>query len=285
MNDYERIARTISYLDDHHIQQPDIAILAGKIGLSPFHFHRLFTKWAAITPKNFLQCLTLTHARKLLKEGESVLDTALAAGLSGPGRLHDLCVNLESASPGELKAGGKGWTLSVGFSESPFGRCLLAEGPRGISHLSFVEPGRDDTALAELRRSWPEAVMQRDDMMAGQIANRIFERPSRASSDPPLKVYVRGTAFQVRVWRALLQVKHGTLVSYGQLANVIGQPTAARAVGSAVGRNALAFLIPCHRVIRETGIVGDYRWGQIRKRAMVAWESSTHFDTQSNGSG
>ena len=284
MTDYERIACIIRYLDDHHFQQPDIETLAKKIGLSSFHFHCLFTKWAAITPKNFLQCLTLSHAKELLKEGASILDAALATGLSGPGRLHDLCVNLESASPGELKAGGKGWILSVGFSESPFGRCLLADGPRGICHLSFIEQDNDDEALAALQESWPEAVMHRDDTFAKKIAGRIFERPSRAPSDISIKAYVRGTAFQVCVWRALLQVKHGTLVSYGRLAKVIGQPSAARAVGSAVGRNSLAFLIPCHRVIRDTGIVGDYRWGQIRKQAMVAWESSTHFAARANGS-
>jgi len=274
MNDYERIARVIRYLDAHHTRQPDLAGLAEEAGLNRFHFHRLFSRWAGVTPKDFLQCLTLAHVKRLLHEGNSVLDAALAAGLSGPGRLHDLCVNLESASPGEMKSGGAAWTINAGFAESPFGICLVAEGPRGICHLSFVETGAESAAWSNLRQDWPQAQWQRNDSAAAEIVGRMFALPASPYPHPPLRAFVTGTAFQVRVWRALLHVSAGQLTTYGRLANALGQPAAARAVGAAVGQNPLAWLIPCHRVIRETGVVGEYRWGRVRKRALLAWESA-----------
>jgi AraC family transcriptional regulator of adaptative response/methylated-DNA-[protein]-cysteine methyltransferase len=277
MDDYERIAGVIRYLDEHRLEQPDLATLAAYAGLSPSRFHRLFSAWAAITPKDFLQCLTVAHAKDRLRRGEGVLDAALAAGLSGPGRLHDLCVGLEAASPGELKSGGAGWTITAGFAASPFGRFLSGEGPRGICHLAFVETGDDDAALAELRAAWPQARLRRDDAAARRLAERIFDRSARAGTragTEPLRAFVRGTPFQVRVWRALLQIPAGTRVSYGALAAALAGPGAARAVGSAVGRNPLAYLIPCHRVIRGTGVSGDYRWGTARKQAMLAWEEA-----------
>jgi AraC family transcriptional regulator, regulatory protein of adaptative response / methylated-DNA-[protein]-cysteine methyltransferase len=273
MNDYERIARVLRYVDENHTDQPDLATLARCAGLSQHHFHRLFTSWAGITPKDFLQCLTLTHAREMLRQGKSVLDAALNAGLSGPSRLHDLCVSLEAASPGEVKSGGEGWTITIGFADSPFGRCLVGENHRGVCHLSFVESG-DKVALDTLKAQWPRARLQQNHSAASQLANRIFNRTTVGNSPAPLRAFVRGTPFQVRVWRALLQVQRGTLVSYGSLAAALDQPTAARAVGSAVGQNSLAYLIPCHRVIRETGVIGDYRWGQVRKRAILAWENA-----------
>lgn len=272
MNDYERIAQIIRFLDERHAEQPDLATLAGRAGLSPFHLHRLFSTWAGVTPKDFLQCLTLAHAKELLRDGESILDSALESGLSGPGRLHDLCVNLEAASPGELKSGGAGWTISFGFAGSPFGKCLIAEGPRGICHIAFVE--NEKSAFAELKRDWPQAEMERDDSAVAKTTSQIFRRRAGSEAGAPLRAFVRGTAFQVRIWRALLQVPPGSLTSYGRLATAIGRPTAARAVGAAVGRNPLAYLIPCHRVIRETGVLGDYHWGPDRKRAMIAWEIS-----------
>ncbi len=277
MKDYERIARVIRYLDEHHTEQPGLAVLAECASLSLFHFHRLFSVWAGITPKNFLQCLTLAHAKKLLREGDSVLDAALETGLSGPGRLHDLCVSLESASPGEMKSGGEGWTIAMGFAETPFGRCLIGESPRGVCHLSFVHSGNENGALAELQKDWPQARLLRDDPAVARLARRIFIRPAGPRPSPPLRAVVTGTAFQVRVWQALLQIPPGVLVTYGRLAEVIGRPTAARAVANAVGKNPLAYIIPCHRVIRETGITGKYRWGRIRKRAMHVWESSASF--------
>jgi AraC family transcriptional regulator of adaptative response/methylated-DNA-[protein]-cysteine methyltransferase len=274
MNDYERIARVIRYLDECHADQPNLATLARHIGLSQHHFHRLFTSWAGVTPKDFLQCLTLTRAREMLRQGKSILNTALDAGLSSPSRLHDLCVSLEAASPGEVKSGGEGWTITFGFVDSPFGKCLIGESHRGICHLSFVESS-DKIALDTLKSQWPQARLQQNNTVANQLANRIFNRATVGNSPAPLRAFVRGTPFQVRVWRALIQVQSGTLVSYGGLAAALNQPTAARAVGSAVGQNPLAYLIPCHRVIRETGVIGDYRWGQVRKRAMLAWENSS----------
>lgn len=274
MNDYERIASVIQYLDRHHTEQPDLAVLAGIVGLSPFHFHRLFSSWAGVTPKAFLQCLTLAHVRELLRQGENVLDAALEAGLSGPGRLHDLCVNLEAASPGEVKAGGAGWTIQAGFAPSPFGKSLVGQSPRGVCHLSFVEAGAEDEAWAELQTEWPNARLRRDAAAAARMTGKIFARPPGHGRRRPLRACVQGTAFQLRVWRALLRVGPGQLTSYGRLAAAIGCPAAARAVGSAVAQNPVSYLIPCHRVIRETGVVGDYRWGRVRKRAIVAWESA-----------
>jgi AraC family transcriptional regulator of adaptative response/methylated-DNA-[protein]-cysteine methyltransferase len=272
MNDYQRIARVIRHLDACHTGQPDLASLAEIAGLSTFHFHRLFSAWAGITPKDFLQCLTLTHAKALLRKGRSVMETALEAGLSGPGRLHDLCVILEAASPGEVKSGGAGWTITAGFADSPFGRCLIGESPRGLCHLSFIDAGGAAAALTVLREIWPRAHLLHDDVSAARLAGQIFRPRGECPARPALRAFVKGTTFQLRVWRALLQVPPGARVSYGHLAAAIDKPAAARAVGTAVGHNPLAWLIPCHRVIRETGVIGNYRWGAERKRAMLAWE-------------
>jgi len=274
MNDYERIALVIRYLDEHHTEQPNLATLAEHLGLSQFHFHRLFLNWAAITPKNFLQCLTLAHAKELLRQGKSVLAASLISGLSGPGRLHDLCVSLEAASPGELKSGGEGWTIVAGFADSPFGRCLVGESPRGICNLSFVISQDGQAEWAALQKNWPRARLHRNDPAAARLAARVFAPPGPNDARPALRAFVRGTPFQVRVWRALLHVPPGALVSYGQLASAMGQPRAARAVGTAVGHNPLACLVPCHRVILATGVLGNYRWGSDRKCALIAWETA-----------
>ncbi len=271
MNDYERIAGAIRFLDEHRAEQPDLATLSARIGLSPSRFHHLFSAWAGATPKDFLQCLTLSHARELLRRGDNVLAAALDSGLSGPGRLHDLCVSLDAATPGEIKARGAGLTLHAGVAESPFGLCLIGETVRGICHLSFFDEGGRDNAIAELRAEWPLAAVDFSDDHAAALASQIFD--TRANPSSPWKLFVRGTPFQLRVWRALLRVQPGTLVSYGKLAAAAGNPNASRATGTAVGGNAISFLIPCHRVIRETGVSGHYRWGAVRKRAILAWES------------
>lgn len=270
VNDYERIATAIRHLDEHRGEQPDLASLAAVVGLSPSHFHRMFSKWAGATPKDFLQCLTLGHAKELLKRGESVLDASLESGLSGPGRLHDLCVTLEAATPGEIKSRGEGLAIRAGVARSPFGNCLLGETRRGICHLSFFDEPERDHAAGELRNDWPLADISWDDAFAESLAERIFHPANTAQS---WKLHVKGTPFQLRVWRALLEIRPGTLASYGRIAALAGNPNASRATGSAVGSNAISFLIPCHRVIRETGVSGHYRWGAVRKRAILAWES------------
>jgi AraC family transcriptional regulator of adaptative response/methylated-DNA-[protein]-cysteine methyltransferase len=274
MSHYERIARVIRYLDEHHVERPALHQMAAYAGVSPFHFHRLFTAWAGVTPKEFLQCLTLAHVKRLLCEGQSVLDAAMAVGFSGPGRLHDLCVKFVAASPGELKACGHGWQIVFGFTESPFGDCLLAEGPRGICHIGFGERSNRMEATEMLQKAWPAAELGRDDGAIARLAADIFQTTPGKSSRATIRAMIRGSEFQVRVWKALLHVPPGSLVTYGKLAAAIGQPSAARAVGGAVGANPLAFLIPCHRVIRETGVIGEYRWGQMRKRVMIAWETA-----------
>lgn len=268
MSDYDRIAKVIRYIEDHRDAQPDLSTLASVVNLSPSHFHRLFSRWAGITPKDFLQSLTLEHARVRLKEGQGVLDAALDVGLSGPGRLHDLCVHLEAATPGEIKAGGAGWTLHAGIAESPFGECLIAEGPRGICYLSFSNDWK------HLKQHWPKAELVPNDQRAEDLAKLIFRKDFQPLE--PLRAYVRGTAFQVKVWRALLKIPEGRLVSYGRIADWVGKSGASRAVGSAVGRNLIGYLIPCHRVIRESGEMGGYAWGAERKRAIQVWETGCH---------
>lgn len=271
MNDYQRIERMIQYLHEHKAEQPDLQQLAEHIGLSQFHLHRLFSDWAGITPKAFLKCLTLAHAKSLLLNGESVLKAALDAGLSGPSRLHDLTVTLEAASPGEIKSGGAGWTISAGLASSPFGTCVIGESPRGLCHLSFLSDEDPESARETVLADWPNAAIQWSDPRSQELADSIFAR--HHAEPAPLRALVRGTEFQVRVWRALLAIPVGTLTSYSQLASNIGRPSAARAVGSAVGQNRIGYLIPCHRVIRETGVISEYRWGAQRKKAMIAYET------------
>jgi len=275
MNDYERVATVIRFLDRHHTDQPDLNELAAAAGLSPFHFHRLFSTWAGVTPKDFLRCLTLEHVKQLLRDGDNVFDAALNAGLSGPGRLHDLCVTLEAASPGEMKNGGAGMQIEYGFAETPFGEALIAETRRGICHLSFMNDQDRNGARDLLASQWPNAKLKRSDARMAELSATIFTREREDTSRRPLRAFVRGTPFQLRVWRALLQVPSGSLTTYGRLAEAIGQSKAARAVGTAVGSNPISFIVPCHRVIRETGALGNYGGGRIRKRAMVGWELSS----------
>lgn len=273
MNDYERVSRIIKYLGDHFRQQPNLESLAKHMGLSPFHFHRLFRRWAGTTPKNFVQHLTALEAGRLLRKGTPVLDTALDVGLSGPARLHDLCVNLEAASPGEIRSGGEGWLISAGFCATPFGEALIASGPRGVCKLSFIT-GKESRKLewSAARNLWPHAKFQRDDDVAKAIANSIFLARRGNTSSEPLMLHVKGTAFQMKVWRALIEIPVGEVRSYNKVAQEIESPQGARAVGAAVGSNPIGFAIPCHRVIHSTGSVGNYHWGSDRKKVILAWE-------------
>jgi len=271
MNDFDRVATVIRYLDEHHTDQPALGELAAATGLSESHFHRLFHRWAGVTPKDFLQCLTVEYAKRRLRESATVLDTALDAGLSGPGRLHDLLVTVESASPGEFKSGGRGITVEWGLAESPFGLCTLGWNARGIGHLAFHETDGIFTEPLALRQDWPNALLRRNDREARRRVKMIFQR--RTGSNGALKTFVRATPFQLKVWRALLHIPEGCVTSYGRLAETVGDARAARAIGTACGVNPIGYLIPCHRVIRETGVVQGYRWGGTRKRALLAWEA------------
>ena len=259
----------IHYLNSHYKEQPSLEALATVTGLSPGHFQRKFTDWVGVSPKAFLQHLTFNDARQRLCQGESVEQAAWASGLSGPSRLHDLCVVLEAASPGEIKRGGAGLRITYGYGCTPFGRCLLGSSPRGIVYLGFIDDDESES-LDRMLQLWPMAGLVQDNRYIGRIIEQVFQ--SRASPKQPLRAYVQGTKFQLRVWRALLQVQPGMLITYGQLAAGIGKPDAARAVGTAVGANPLACLIPCHRVIRASGDTGGYRWGVGRKRIMITRE-------------
>jgi AraC family transcriptional regulator of adaptative response/methylated-DNA-[protein]-cysteine methyltransferase len=269
--DFARIARAIRYIDEHFREQPRLETVAAHVNLSEFHFNRLFRRWAGVTPKQYLAAVTGAAAQAALARRASVLEAALHAGLSGPGRLHDLIVTLEAMTPGEIKAQGLGTTLRYGFSATPFGRALFASTSRGLSHLSFVEPGGDAVAVSELRAAWPRATFQRDDNAAQALAVRIWSTTDPAQA--PLRVHVAGTNFQLKVWQALLDLGARDCTSYADLANAIGATQSMRAVGSAVGANPVGWLIPCHHVLRKSGSLGGYRWGEDRKRAMLAWEA------------
>ncbi|MDX1606565.1 MAG: methylated-DNA--[protein]-cysteine S-methyltransferase [Candidatus Competibacterales bacterium] len=270
-SDYARIARAIRFLEQHRARQPTLAELAAALDLSPFHCQRLFRRWAGVSPKRFLQCLTVAHAKRLLHASRSVLDASLDSGLSGPGRLHDHFVALEAVTPGEYRSGGRGLTIAYGHHEGPFGQVLVAVTERGVCGLSFCDED-SSVALAELRRQWPAAELVHAPETTAATAARLFEQAG--PDDRPLSLLVRGSNFQVSVWRALLRIPPGTVRTYGDLADAVGRPGAARAVGQAVGANPVAWLIPCHRVIRASGAVDGYRWGTVRKKAMLARETA-----------
>lgn len=272
-SDYQRIEQALGYLTEHFRQQPRLAEVAAQLGLSEHHFQRLFSRWAGVSPKRFLQYLTAEYARTLLQNSHSVLDAAFASGLSGGGRLHDLTVNLHAVTPGELQSRGAGLRIGYGIHPTPFGDCLLATTPRGICSLSFHNPTETEAALVELRQRWLGASIEPDSAATAALVAQIF--PNDPELQPaPLHLLVQGTNFQLRVWDALLRLPAGTATTYGDLAARIGAPRAARAVGSAVGRNPIAYLIPCHRVIRASGVLGEYRWGSLRKQALLGWEAA-----------
>lgn len=269
--DYARVERAIGFLADRVDEQPKLAEVADAVGLSTNRTQRLFKRWAGVSPKKFLEFLTVEHAKDLLDQSVSVLDTSLAVGLSGPGRLHDHFVKLEAMSPGEFKSGGLGLELVFGVHASPFGQLFLAASDRGVCRLAFLEGDDSRSEIDMLNRSWPGAEIIRDQKRTGELVQQIFE-PGDDESE--ILVTVTGTNFQLAVWKALLGVPRGGLVSYESVARAAGKPGATRAVGSAVGGNPVAYLIPCHRVIRKSGVIGNYRWGAARKQALIAWESA-----------
>jgi AraC family transcriptional regulator of adaptative response/methylated-DNA-[protein]-cysteine methyltransferase len=269
--DYERVEQAILFLERNYQAQPGLEEIAESIGLSEYHFQRLFTRWVGISPKRFLQFITKEHAKEMLEGSSSLLDASYQTGLSGPGRLHDLFIVTEAVTPGEYKNRGEGLTISYGYHPSPFGDCLIARTERGICYLAFVE-GRDyEKALLEVTMRWKKAEIREDLDSTRPLAHHIFTFGQKALSEP-LHLHLTGTNFQLKVWEALLRIPSGHVVAYEDLAVVIGEPSAARAVGTAIGRNPVPFLIPCHRVIHKVGDFGNYRYGSARKKAILGWE-------------
>ena len=268
---YETVAAAIRFVRGNAMKQPSLDEIARHVGLSPWHLQRVFSDWAGISPKRFLQFLTKENAKTLLRESRDVLSAAIESGLSGPGRLHDLMVNCEALTPGEIGALGEGLMIRYGFAASPFGTMIIGTTARGICHLRFVEAGQADAAVTDLQTEWQHASFERQDEMAQQLATAIF---SPFTQPKPLSVLLRGTNFQIKVWEALLRIPAGHTLSYGNLAAMASVPGAHRAVGTAMAHNGIAVLIPCHRVIRENGDAGLYRWGVDRKRALISWEQS-----------
>lgn len=268
---YERIAEAISYIQLNFKNQPNLDEVAEKVNLSPFHFQRLFTDWAGISPKKFLQYLSLDYAKGILKEKQSTLfDTAFETGLSGTGRLHDLFINIEGMTPAEFKNGGKALEINYSFAESPFGNIIVASTAKGICHLAFADDR--EAAFDDLILQFPNATYRQMVDMAQQNALFVFKKDW--SELPSIKLHLKGTGFQLKVWEALLKIPMGGLNTYSDISQTIQMPTASRAVGSAIGANPVAFLIPCHRVIRSTGEFGQYHWGSTRKTAMIGWEAA-----------
>ncbi len=270
-SDYQRIEKAIRFLEANFRRHPSLDEIAGSVHLSKYHFQRLFKRWAGISPTQFLQFLTIEYAKERLRESQSVLDAALDAGLSGPGRLHDLFVTFEAMTPGEYKKRGIGLQITYGFHDTPFGECLLATTERGICALYFVQENDRSAALEQLTGHWPQASFKEDPSQTQPLIDQIFA-PASTDQPRPFHLLLKGTNFQVKVWQALLAIPPGAMASYQDVAASIGKPNGARAVGGALAKNPIAYLIPCHRVITKTGSIHQYRWGAIRKKAMAGWE-------------
>ncbi|UXD88777.1 methylated-DNA--[protein]-cysteine S-methyltransferase [Thalassolituus hydrocarboniclasticus] len=288
MSDYQRIATAIRFITQHAREQPSLEDIAAAVNLSPFHFQRLFSQWAGTSPKRFLQVLTLERGKFLLRQQLPLLEAADELGLSGSSRLHDHFVQLEAVTPGEYQRAGAGLTIRYGVADTPFGPMFIAQTPRGLCRAAFIATGEDEPdsqqqhhqqhqelnaaeELAALQAEWPQAELCEDNAAAQQLVATLFTG-KRSDAGAPLSLHVRGTNFQLAVWRALLTIPAGHALSYGQLATQLGQPTAARAIGNAVGANPVAFIIPCHRVIQQSGALGGYRWGPLRKQVIQSWE-------------
>ena len=267
---YKLISRAIQWVADHQSEQPDLETLAAEMRVSPHHLQRTFQAWAGVSPKQFLKSLTRRAAVERLLAGSNVLDAALSIGLSGPGRLHDLLITTEALTTGEIRKRGAGIHLGYGFGETLFGRALISWNARGLNFLGFCQENSGHDALAELRETWSRATFSEHPAKAQAWMDQVFSTcPQR-----PVRLWLRGSPFQLKVWEALLAIPEGAHASYGSLARSLGQPNAARAVGSAVGANPLAWIIPCHRVIRQAGELGGYRWGEVTKQAMIGFEAA-----------
>jgi AraC family transcriptional regulator of adaptative response/methylated-DNA-[protein]-cysteine methyltransferase len=272
--DYDIVRRAIAHIRGNWRTQPEIEQIAEAAGVTPTELHHLFRRWAGLTPKAFLQALTLDSARNLLRDSASVLDASYEVGLSGPGRLHDLFVTHESMSPGEWKTGGEGLTVYYGFHPAMFGTALVMATERGLCGLAFADPGEEKAAITDMRSRWPRATYVEDSARTAPLCARIFDK-KLWREDRPLRVVLIGTDFEVRVWETLLRIPMGRATTYSDIANNIGKPKAPRAVGAAVGKNPISFVVPCHRVIGKSGELTGYHWGLTRKRAMLGWEAGT----------
>jgi len=271
MSDYTRIENAMTYMSEHLSDQPTLEEIAAHVHLSPFHFHRVFCRWAGTTPKRFLQALTLERSKRMLENDDSLMDVALNIGLSGGSRLYDHFVKLEAVTPGEYRNQGHEVTIQYGTHETPFGETFVAVTPRGVCRIAFLGAESAEQILTDLHQNWPKASFVRNDNATNYVAKMLFSNLKDDSSNP-LALHVAGTNFQVAVWKALLRIPSGKLANYSQIANALGHPKASRAVGNAVGANPVALLIPCHRVIQKSGALGGYRWGTSRKQLLQAWE-------------
>ena len=270
--DYETVRRVIEKISLDYRDQPSLEMLADEVGETPTSLQKLFTRWAGLSPKGFLQAVTLNHARKLLDDGMPLLEAAYEVGMSGPGRLHDLFVTHEAMSPGDYKTRGDGLTIRYGFHLSPFGVALIMVTDRGLAGLSFNDAGEERAAFADMAGRWPNASYVEDMSATAPYAARIFD-PKKWRSDQPLRVVMIGTDFQLRVWQALLKIPMGCARTYSSIAAEIGSPKASRAVGAAIGANPLSFVVPCHRALGKSGALTGYHWGLTRKRAILGWEA------------
>jgi AraC family transcriptional regulator of adaptative response/methylated-DNA-[protein]-cysteine methyltransferase len=272
LRDYDSVRRAIAFISEHWRSQPTIDAMAAAAHLTPDELHHLFRRWAGLTPKAFMQALTLDHAKGLLRNSASVLDAALDSGLSGPGRLHDLFVTHEAMSPGEWKTGGAGMILRYGFHPSPFGTAVVIASDRGLAGLAFADAGEEPAGLLDMQRRWPRATYVEDHAGTAALAQRVFDA-SQWTPEQPLRVVLIGTDFEVRVWETLLRIPMGRAVCYSDIADTIARPKASRAVGAAVGKNPISFVVPCHRALGKSGALTGYHWGLTRKQAMLGWEA------------
>ena len=271
-SDYAKIAKVVALISENYRDQPSLEELALNVGMEPTALQKLFTRWAGLSPKGFLQAVTIDHARRLLDADLPLLDTAYELGLSGPSRLHDLFVTHEAMSPGERKSGGSGLTIRYGFHLSPFGQALIMVTQRGLAGLAFCDAGNERAALEDMTSRWKQARYEEDLGATAPYAKRIFD-PAQWRADQPLRIVLIGTDFQVNVWEALLKIPMGRALPYSQIAQDIGRPKASRAVGAAVGANPISFVVPCHRAMGKSGALTGYHWGLTRKRAMLGWEA------------
>ncbi len=279
-HDYDLVKHTLAFISENWRDQPSLETLADQAGLSATHLQRLFTRWAGLSPKAFLQAVTLDHAREILRDSASILDASYELGLSGPGRLHDLFVTHEGMSPGTYKVRGRGLNIQYGLHDCPFGRALILITSEGLAGLAFADVGKEKSALADMTSRWPEATYVENHQATASYAKRIFES-ERWKPDQPLRIVFIGSDFEIRVWETLLRIPFGKASTYSDIASHIGKPKAARAVGAAVGKNPISFVVPCHRVLGKSGGLCGYHWGLTRKRAILGWEAgvtagSTH---------